>query len=157
MSARVRRILVGFDGSPAAREALSHGARLARVEHASLVVALVLPWPCLAPGPMTALAAQLVQECEEDQCRALHQAVAQLPQDVSVTFLTRHGRTNDCLRRIAKELNCDVIVVGSPRLARRLRRGGEADGVGPPRAVPAPPRGRPSAPPVSAPAPATPP
>jgi nucleotide-binding universal stress UspA family protein len=124
MSARPRRILVGFDGSPEGEEALQLAARLAREDHATLVVVLVLPWPCLAPGPMTALVAQLVQECECEQRRALHEAIARLPDDVSVTFLSRHGRATGCLRRTAAEHDCDLVVVPRSRWARRLRRGG---------------------------------
>jgi nucleotide-binding universal stress UspA family protein len=124
MSARPRRILVGYDGSAEGEEALEHAAQLAREDHATLVVVLVLPWTCLAPGPMTALVAQLVQECESEQRRALHQAIERLPHDVSVTFLSRHGRATDCLRRTAAEHECDLIVVPRSRWARRLRRGG---------------------------------
>src|SRR3954462_11960338 len=114
----VRRVLVGFDGSPLAGETLSHAARLAQADHASLVVVLALPWPCLAPGPMTAMAAHLVRECEAELEQSMRRAVDALPADVSVTFLSRHGGAAGCLRRTAAEHGCDIIVVSEERLPR---------------------------------------
>src|SRR5437763_16835641 len=86
--AAARRVLVGFDGSPRAGETLAHAARLAQADHASLVVVLALPWPCLAPGPMTAMAAHLVRECEAELEHAMRRAVDDPPADVSVTLLS---------------------------------------------------------------------
>jgi nucleotide-binding universal stress UspA family protein len=154
----VRRVLVGFDGSPLAGETLSHAARLAQADHASLVVVLALPWPCLAPGPMTAMAAHLVRECEAELERSMRRAVDALPDDVSVTFLSRHGGAATCLRRTAEEHGCDVIVVSETRLARRLRlRRSPIEIVVAPEPARARRRGRRAARPSAAPAPATPP
>jgi len=153
-----RRILVGYDGSPASGEALAHAVGLARADHAALVVVLVLPWRCLAPGPMTALAAQLVEDCEEEQRRALRRAIDELPPDISVTFLERHGSVCETLRRTAAEHRCDLIVVCGRRRARRLwRRAASAVVVAPDATAPAPRRDRRAVTPPSAPAPATPP
>src|SRR3954452_10828972 len=154
----VRRVLVGFDGSPRAGETLAHAARLAQDDHASLVVVPALPWPCLAPGPMTAMAALLVRECEAELEHSMRRAVDALPDDLSVTFLSRHSGATGCLLRTASAQDCAVIVVGDARLARRLRwrRSPIAIAVapGPDRARR---RGRRAARPSAAPAPATPP
>jgi uncharacterized membrane protein YbhN (UPF0104 family)/nucleotide-binding universal stress UspA family protein len=125
LTAGPRRMLVGFDGSPPARAALTWASDLARRTHGSLtvVLAVVPPWWSFFPG-----LAGAAYELERSTISTLKGAVAELAPDVSVAWLVSHDPVATALRREAARQGSDAIVIGSHRrrwhgwLERSLRR-----------------------------------
>lgn len=116
-----QRLLVGFDGSPRTCAALRHAAGLATREHGTLTIVTVLgrsfvaTYASCAPVPPP-------PNREEGADICLRNAVRDLPERVSVTWLVRHGDAAQVLAEVAEQRNCDAIVVARRRLAWRLRR-----------------------------------
>jgi nucleotide-binding universal stress UspA family protein len=116
-----QRLLVGFDGSPGTCAALRHAAGLAIREHGTLTIVTVLgrsilatyAWCAPMPPP---------PDREQGANACLRQAVGELPDQVSVTWLVRHGSAAEVLAEEAELRGCDAIVVARRRLAWKLRR-----------------------------------
>jgi nucleotide-binding universal stress UspA family protein len=107
-----RKILVAVDGSDDAAAALRHGAELARDQHAKLVVLTVVPTtpPQVAtPSAVTPSAADTEAAYE----RILHRAVERLPDDVGVVKRIARGRPARAIAEVARETDCDLIVMGA--------------------------------------------
>jgi len=106
-----RKILAAVDGSRGAAAALQHAARLARDQHASLVVLTVVP--AAAPQaipPAGALPAPV--DNEQTFGRVLREAVDALPPDIGVETRLTHGRPARCIVEVAEQSGCDLIVMG---------------------------------------------
>ena len=113
-----RSILVGFDGSPHAKRALSEAVAIARADHATLTIMAVVPDPTPLQGVGSlgfggAALALADPQLEDDYAAHLDAAVDALPADVSVTKLLVHGRPGPALLDQAREGNHDLVVVGS--------------------------------------------
>jgi nucleotide-binding universal stress UspA family protein len=112
-----KRILVAYDGSENASQALSEAVDLARANDAELTLLNVAPaignW--VFTGPVTpAVNLELVQkEIEETARNELEDAVEGLPDDVRVTSRAVTGQAGPEIVRLAKEGNHDLVVVGS--------------------------------------------
>jgi nucleotide-binding universal stress UspA family protein len=106
-----RSILVALDSSRDAQTALAHAAKLACDQRARLIVLSVVPDGGSLTG--TPAAAAQVPELEDAFARALHAAVASLPQDVSVESRLVRGRPARKILEVADECGCDLIVMGS--------------------------------------------
>lgn len=110
----LRRPLVGFDGSPAARAALRRGASLARANHGCLRVALVIGrQPCCA-WPMVGVT-ETPEQYTLRQLDMLRRAIDALEPDISVVSVACRGATAPALARAARDGHCDAIVIGAPR------------------------------------------
>jgi nucleotide-binding universal stress UspA family protein len=106
-----RTILVAYDGSDDATVALHHAAALARDQHARLVLLVVVPrMPVYPANGATAIAARDLDQCF---ARVLHDAIDALPPDVGVDCRLVHGKPARRILEIAREHNCDLIVMGS--------------------------------------------
>jgi nucleotide-binding universal stress UspA family protein len=107
----MRRALVGYDDSPAARSALTWGLGHVQREHGDLVVAYVsssaLEWELAA---VQVNADPLVHEFE----RRLREEWTAPLREAGVTYETRvlHGRPADALLRCAQQEDAELIVVG---------------------------------------------
>lgn len=131
------RLLVGFDGSPAAQRALARAARRAQRHHGCLCVVMVLSHEWY--GSLTAIGAAgsgsaIPWDLESAMVGLLQDAVNDLPGDISVTWLARHGPVARVLIEEASARACDAIVVGARGglvsrftggVARELRRHSE--------------------------------
>jgi nucleotide-binding universal stress UspA family protein len=107
-----RKILVAVDGSDDAVAALRHAAELARDQHAKLVVLTVVPATppqVAAPGAVTPSAADTEAAYE----RILRRAVETLPDDVGVVQRIARGRPARTIVEVAREVDCDLIVMGA--------------------------------------------
>jgi nucleotide-binding universal stress UspA family protein len=120
------RILVGVDDSPAARRALDRAIELAADGHGRLGLLTSAPSPPLIiatspvvpPASRSQLCDEMVdwaQECVED-------ATVQVPEEIPVTKLVRHGEPAAALLAEAETGCWDLIVVGQSARRRRLRR-----------------------------------
>ncbi|MGH2882083.1 MAG: universal stress protein [Solirubrobacteraceae bacterium] len=120
-------VIVAFDGSPAADDALVLSERLARSPGAKLLVACAFPFESLAGIPFEPRAARIANGdhrifVRQDADAVLAEARATLPDDLDVTF-----RALGCesvaqgLRQLALSETADMLVLGSTRRGR-LRR-----------------------------------
>jgi nucleotide-binding universal stress UspA family protein len=112
------KILVAIDGSPHGERALSEAVQLAEQNRAQLTVITIVPDPStwlLTGGAYGGAIDQtaLLEDIEREYRDLLEQAVASVPEDVSVTSRLLHGRPSD---RILEELNegaHELLVMGS--------------------------------------------
>lgn len=105
-------ILVGYPLNRRGRNALSLGVMLARSAAEDLVVCTVVPWAWLPKG--VKVDAEYHAHIQDAARSALDQARADLPDDVSATFVTHPARSAPSgLLEMAEEHNATVIVLGS--------------------------------------------
>lgn len=103
-------ILVALDGSPDARAALAHAAKLARDQHARLVVMTAPPPPVHHGG--IGSGTTVVANLEDSFIDELHAAVRSLPADIGVESRVARGAAARCILDVADECRCDLIVMG---------------------------------------------
>lgn len=112
-----RNILVVIDGSPHASRALSEATDLARRENAVLTVMTAVPEPSnwvAGPGYLGGVdIKRLAKETERRYVKLLDDAVAALPQDVSVTKVLARGRAADRILEQLERGRHDLVVMGS--------------------------------------------
>jgi nucleotide-binding universal stress UspA family protein len=106
-----RKIIIGFDGSEPARDALALGVRLAREADADLLVANVYPLePLLTSVPASPYQAQLLRDAEH----TLASARAALADGPDADFLAVPGASPArALHELAEQEHADLVVVGS--------------------------------------------
>ena len=110
---RYTNALIAYDGSPEADQALAHGVALAHSSGARLTLLTVVPDAPAIVGPAPITRDQLAAEVESELKSTLAAARDALPQDVSVTTLMRTGDAASSIVGVAKELRCDVILMGT--------------------------------------------
>jgi nucleotide-binding universal stress UspA family protein len=109
-----RTLVVGYDGSEAARKALDYAA--SRVNGGKLfVVTAVEPPPEWMGNPYWQ---QAVDEAHQHGERLLVEAVEHLPETVSCSTELLEGPAADAIVGVAEAREADAIVVGSRGLGR---------------------------------------
>jgi nucleotide-binding universal stress UspA family protein len=109
-SSLARNVLVAYDDSPGARQALAYAAAIARVSRGRLTIMTVVPPPPLAqPGLMVYYDPRAT---EAAMCTALRHAAESIPQDVPLTTVVGHGHPASEIVRRAEEGNHDLVVLG---------------------------------------------
>lgn len=108
-------LAVGFDGSPASKNALAYATGLARREHADLLVIFVQPYTATVTAAGAYAPDATVGE-EELRCE-IDRELCGCP--VTWTCVLARGDEVGELERLAAEHQADAIVVGRSR--RRLR------------------------------------
>ncbi|MEY2515349.1 MAG: hypothetical protein QOJ89_2707 [bacterium] len=106
-----RKILVAVDGSQDAAAALRHAERLARDQHAKLVVLTVVP----TASPQNVIPAGAMPppiDHEQVFARILRDAVMALGPDVGVEARLARGRPAPRIVEVAEQSGCDLIVMG---------------------------------------------
>jgi nucleotide-binding universal stress UspA family protein len=104
-----RRIIVGYDGSKQADDALALGKLIADASDAELVVAGVFRYdPLLGPTPA-------FQEAEADYAREVERAAESVSAEAEAIPSTSPARG---LHELAEEIDADLIVVGSAHHGR---------------------------------------
>lgn len=113
------RLLIAFDGSSPARQALAEAVDLAHTTSARLTVMTVAPEPpdwAVATGDTAPVnVAELNQQSERSYRTMLDAAVGAVPDDIPVTKLLKRGPAGAA---IVDEADCggyDLIVMGSRR------------------------------------------
>jgi nucleotide-binding universal stress UspA family protein len=112
------KILVAIDGSAHGSRALAEAVELSGQNRARLTVITSVPDPStwlLAGGAYggTIDQAALLEDIEREYRDLLEQAVASVPQDVSVTSRLLHGRPSDRILEELHEGGYDLLVMGS--------------------------------------------
>jgi nucleotide-binding universal stress UspA family protein len=108
-------ILVAVDGSPDADRALAEAIDLAESEHARLTLfaAISTPPAIAAAGVTGAVAATLAEDAERDAELALKEAVAKVPQSVSVSTVLSAEPIMPALIHQVRVGGHDLVVMGS--------------------------------------------
>jgi nucleotide-binding universal stress UspA family protein len=122
------RVIVAFNGSPAATDALRLGIRLARSSRSDLVVACVFPPESLAGITFDARATRVADGdhrifVRQDAEAVLAEARGTMPDDLAVTFRAVEAESiANGLRQLAVEEDATTLVLGSAHrgLADRL-------------------------------------
>lgn len=118
----LRRVLVAYDGSPAARAALALVRRLPLPVDASVTLASVLPvreWSDRPPegGEIQELRDQLAREDAAHAATLLDEATRELADSRSNEVLIKAGPVPEALLDRATEMDADLIVLGSRGVA----------------------------------------
>lgn len=125
-------LLVAFDGSPPAEDALRLSALLAHSTGCELLVACVFPPESLAGLPFDPRADRVTAGdyrifVRQDAYAVLAAARAELPEDLTVAFRALEGESPvDALRQLALSAAADMLIVGWTHhgpIGRLLHRG----------------------------------
>ncbi len=110
-------ILVAFDGSTSARQALTEAVELARCNHAALTVMTVVPttnpWALGGGYYVPVNLDELNQQAERNYERLLEDAVVIVPDDVPVTTILDRGAAAAAIVEQARAGHHDLIAMGS--------------------------------------------
>ena len=122
-----RKIVIGYDGSDGAKDALGFAVELAKAKGCGLVVAHVLDWSpysFLTPQEIEERHRRRKEELERAEAAILAPARASLKDaGVEVTTALKYGRIAETLVEIAKETGAEQIVIsrnGAAGLASRV-------------------------------------
>ena len=107
----MRRILLGYDGTPEARSAGRFAAQLALAQRARLLLVSVIPYPWSA-SPLSEHRAARDALNEEEQSRAEAALQAQSLELLGAETRVAYGRPAEALASIAAEQNVMLVVVG---------------------------------------------
>jgi nucleotide-binding universal stress UspA family protein len=136
----MKRIVVGYDGTEAAKRALDRAAELARAFESEVVVATVTALADLVPVgetvamPLAPIAAPVVDpEVEAERWQEIaDEARSRLgDKGISAEIVKPIGEAADEIVRVAEERGADLIVVGThePGFLERLLGGSVSQGV----------------------------
>jgi nucleotide-binding universal stress UspA family protein len=113
-----RNVLVAIDGSAHSERALAEAIDIAAPGRALLTIITSVPDPSswlLTGGPYGGGVdfEALAEDTERDYRLLMESAVAQVPDDVSVTTVLAHGRAADRILEQLRQGQHDLIVMGS--------------------------------------------
>jgi nucleotide-binding universal stress UspA family protein len=110
-------ILVAFDGSTSARQAVTEAVELARCNHAALTLMTVMPttnqWVLGGGYYVPVNLDELDEQAERTYQRVLDDAVAIVPDDLPVTTILKRGPAGAAIVEQAHAGHHDLIVMGS--------------------------------------------
>lgn len=111
-----RKIVVGFDGSPASQRALDFAITRAKAQGDSIVIAHVLEWSpysFLTPEELAERHKRRKNELERAEKAILAPMVARVEeQGVAVTTALKYGHIAETLVQIAKTEDAALIMIG---------------------------------------------
>ena len=111
------RLLIAFDGSSHARQALAEAIDLARTTNARLTVMTVAPeptdWAMVTGYTAPVSVAAINEQSERGYQTVLDAAVDSVPGDIPVTKLLKHGAAGPTIVDEAGTGGYDLIVMGS--------------------------------------------
>lgn len=109
--AKYRKILVAYDGSPSARNALAQASRLARQDNSWIKVLAVLP---SYEGDLELIGVSNIKETIEGPGRKLLEDARQVADAEGVHVLANleQGEPYDRIVHVAEDENCDLIIMG---------------------------------------------
>ena len=110
---RYARILVAIDETPAAAFALRHVVPYAVDQRSQLTILSVVPHPSPASSVAGVAPQRLADEMEAQAAKRLRRLATQLPQDLSVTTILRHGDPAEEILQVAHEVPVDLICMGA--------------------------------------------
>ncbi len=111
-----RKIIVGFDGSPASQRALDFAITRAKAQGDSIVIAHILEWSpysFLTPEELAERHKRRKNELERAEKAILAPMVARVEeQGVPVTTALKYGHIAETLVQIAKTEDAAIIMIG---------------------------------------------
>ena len=111
-----RKIVVGFDGSPASQRALDFAITRAKAQGDSIVIAHILEWSpysFLTPEELAERHKRRKNELERAEKAILAPMVARVEeQGVAVTTALKYGHIAETLVQIAKTEDAALIMIG---------------------------------------------
>jgi nucleotide-binding universal stress UspA family protein len=112
-----RTILCPVDFSASSRAALRYGAALARHSRGSLVVLFVNDPLLVAAAAAAYDSRALATTTDRELRRFVKRALGKGPDTPSITFTTAVGKPAHEIVKVARQLHCDVIVMGTQGLS----------------------------------------
>lgn len=110
----MKRILVALDGSPRAQTVLAAAARLAELANSKLVLFRAIGIPSDMPREILNLVDKSLEDVLIGNAHAeLERYAASLPRDRVERIVTPFATAWDGICRTARELDVDLIVIGS--------------------------------------------
>lgn len=106
-------ILHPTDFSPRSNQALEVAVQLARQNQSQLVVAHVVSLPTPPPLPYNEAALAAEEETRKEDIPAMMDAIQNHYSDVEITTTTLEGKPADQIISLARETECDMIVMGT--------------------------------------------
>ena len=106
-------VLCAYDGSPAAKAALSEAIELAATMNARLAIVTVVERPPAGVAAAGVDPEALARTMEHERGDQLREACAQVPDDLPLTTLLRAGHAGKEILRAAAEVGADVLVLGT--------------------------------------------
>ena len=115
-----RKILVAYDGSPTAKNALAVGAKIAKDEKSWIKVLAVVP---VYEGDLALFGVSNIKETIEGPGRELLAEAKDLAQEYGVHVFTNleQGEPFERIVHVAREEDCDLIVMGRSGLSHLER------------------------------------
>jgi universal stress protein A len=110
---RYPRILVAVDETPAAAFALRHVVPYAIDQRSRLTLVTVVPPAHGAVAAAGVSPERLTDAMETQSATLLRRLASELPQDVPVTTILRHGDPADEILKVAREELADLICLGA--------------------------------------------
>jgi nucleotide-binding universal stress UspA family protein len=110
------RLLMAFDGSPHARQALAEAVDLAQTNSGTLTVISVAPAPsvwAMSGYDVPIDVDRVSKEFEREFQCMLDEAVSRIPADVPVTKILKQGRAGHEIAGEANAGDYDLVVMGS--------------------------------------------
>ncbi|HET8536204.1 MAG TPA: universal stress protein [Solirubrobacteraceae bacterium] len=106
-------VLCAYDGSPAAKAALTEAIELAASMNARLAIVTVVERPPAGVAAAGVDPDALARTMEHERGGQLKEACAQVPDDLPLTTLLRAGHAGKEILKAADELGADVLVLGT--------------------------------------------
>jgi nucleotide-binding universal stress UspA family protein len=117
----IHRLLVAIDGSESSTLALRAAITVARRDHATVTLLTVAP-DASAQHSGFAVAAGLPPTAQEtldaEAEKILRDAVAEVPEDIPVHTVVRHGKPGPAIVAHARECDYDAILLGARGVGR---------------------------------------
>jgi universal stress protein A len=120
---RYHRVLVAIDGSAPAAFAMRHAVGAAVRQRSHLTLLTVVPGPTMVVAAAGVSPERLASQIEAEAAKRLRDIVAELPRDLSVTHLVRHGHPAEQILGLLAEKPFDLLCMGARgrgRLANAL-------------------------------------
>jgi nucleotide-binding universal stress UspA family protein len=113
-----RNILVAIDGSAHASRALAEATFLAERSNATMTIMTAVPdpstWLVAGPAYLGGIDFErLEEEAEREYAKLLNDAIAELPQDLSVTKILARGKPAQRILEQLEKGHHDLVVMGS--------------------------------------------
>jgi nucleotide-binding universal stress UspA family protein len=110
----MKRLLVALDGSPRAQTVLAAAARMAELSNGKLILFRALGIPSDMPSELLSLLDRRLEDILVSNAHAdLERFAAGLPRDRVERIITPFATAWDGICRTARELDVDLIVIGS--------------------------------------------
>jgi nucleotide-binding universal stress UspA family protein len=106
-------VLCAYDGSPAAKAALTEAIELAASMNARLAIVTVVERPPAGVAAAGVDPDALARPMQHEGGDQLKEACAQVPDDLPLTTLLRAGHAGKEILKAADELGADVLVLGT--------------------------------------------